>query len=155
MTGIDLKIRLAKPGEAAECAVLFSMDGQDWETVEQRRERCQREFKEVASGRRIVLFAYLDDVLVGSAQLALHFPHLGDGLVQSVVVHSQYRRLGIARSLMEAIEQRARDFLFLRILLDVHPQNTPALNLYESLNYIDAPDETPCFSECTRKQKFL
>ncbi|HEY8646184.1 MAG TPA: GNAT family N-acetyltransferase [Gaiellaceae bacterium] len=61
-------------------------------------------------GRRIILGAFLDGNLVGTAQLVLavppNQPHRAD--VARVLVHRSARRRGIAQQLMEQLEREAR-----------------------------------------------
>jgi len=61
-------------------------------------------------GRRIILGAFLDGNLVGTAQLVLavppNQPHRAE--VARVLVHRSARRRGIAQRLMEQLEQEAR-----------------------------------------------
>jgi ribosomal protein S18 acetylase RimI-like enzyme len=61
-------------------------------------------------GGRIILGAFLDDELVGTAQLVLavppNQPHRAD--VARVLVHRSARRRGIAQRLMDQLEHEAR-----------------------------------------------
>lgn len=74
---------------------------------------------EVGAGRRVLLAAERDQVLVGSAQLDLCFKPNGDNRaeVQKVLVHCTERRQGIGTALMQALEIEAlalrRGLLFL------------------------------------------
>src|SRR5918999_323049 len=64
---------------------------------------------DVESGRRILLAAFADGVLVGTVQVVHasqpNSPHRGD--VAQLLVHRQARRRGIARRLMERVEAEA------------------------------------------------
>ncbi|WP_241671145.1 GNAT family N-acetyltransferase [Dankookia rubra] len=66
--------------------------------------------KDVAAGGRVLLAAWLDGALVGTAQLALDMPenqpHRAD--VAKVLVHPAARRAGIGRALMRRVEAEAR-----------------------------------------------
>jgi len=79
----------------------------------------QRVADEVGAGRRVLLAAERDQVLVGSAQLDLCFKPNGDNRaeVQKVLVHCTKRRQGIGTALMQALEIEAlasrRGLLFL------------------------------------------
>jgi GNAT superfamily N-acetyltransferase len=61
-------------------------------------------------GRRIILGAFLDGDLVGTAQLVMavppNQPHRAD--VARVLVHRSARRRGLAQRLMDRLEQEAR-----------------------------------------------
>ena len=66
--------------------------------------------RDAEQGRRIILGAFLDGNLVGTAQLVLavppNQPHRAD--VARVLVHRSARRRGIAQQLMEQLEREAR-----------------------------------------------
>jgi GNAT superfamily N-acetyltransferase len=66
--------------------------------------------RDAEQGRRIILGAFLDGNLVGTAQLVLavppNQPHRAE--VARVLVHRSARRRGIAQRLMEQLEQEAR-----------------------------------------------
>jgi GNAT superfamily N-acetyltransferase len=66
--------------------------------------------RDAEQGRRIILGAFLDGQLIGTAQLVLGLPpnqpHRAD--VARVLVHRSARRRGIAQRLMDQLEQEAR-----------------------------------------------
>ena len=109
---------------------------------------------EVESGRRILLAAFADGVLVGTVQVVHasqpNSPHRGD--VAQLLVHRHARRRGVARLLMERAELEAvRDQKTLLVLDTV--TGDPAEQLYERLgwtkvgvipNYALYPDGRPC-----------
>jgi len=70
----------------------------------------RRKAAEVAQGKRVLLAAWADGVLAGTAMLDIDMPpnqpHRAD--VQKVLVHPDARRRGMARALMDAIEAEAR-----------------------------------------------
>lgn len=59
----------------------------------------------------------------------------GRYLVVNVAVHPDYRRRGIARMLMEQVDDLVRRRDGRQILLQVVKENTPAIELYQSLHY--------------------
>jgi GNAT superfamily N-acetyltransferase len=109
---------------------------------------------EVESGRRILLAAFADGVLVGTVQVVHasqpNSPHRGD--VAQLLVHRQARRRGIARLLMERAELEAASDGKTLLVLDT-VTGDPAERLYERLgwtkvgvipNYAVYPDGRPC-----------
>lgn len=70
----------------------------------------RRRASDVAQGKRVLLAAWVDGVLCGTAMLDLDMPpnqpHRGD--VQKLLVHPLARRRGLARLLMARIEAEAR-----------------------------------------------
>lgn len=66
--------------------------------------------KDVATGGRVLLAAWLDGTLVGTAQLVLDMPpnqpHRAE--VAKVLVHPAARRAGIGRALMQRVEAEAQ-----------------------------------------------
>jgi ribosomal-protein-alanine N-acetyltransferase len=53
----------------------------------------------------------------------------------SLAVHPQYRKLGVARSLLKALISRLRAGGFTRLILEVRISNRPAITLYKSLGF--------------------
>ena len=92
----------------------------------------------LASGGKIVLVASRDGSIVGTAQLDL------DGMpskrhhaeVSKVLVDPPFRRAGVARALMAAIEQRAEEGG--RWLLTLDTAGDAAETLYRALGYESA-----------------
>ena len=66
--------------------------------------------REVGQGSRILLVALREGQIVGTVQLGLclkpNGPHRAE--VQKLMVHTAWRRQGIAKALMSAIEEQAR-----------------------------------------------
>jgi GNAT superfamily N-acetyltransferase len=89
-----------------------------------------------ASPRTIVLVARDDQGIVGTVQLqaawAPNQPHRGD--LAKLIVHRRARGRGIARALMHAIDQQARDNGFTLLVLDTCKGGT-AEQLYMSLGW--------------------
>lgn len=83
-----------------------------------------------------VLVARLDGRIVGTVQLDLatppNQPHRGE--IKKLLVHPAARRAGIARALMLAIENQARDDQ--RTLLTLDTASAAAERLYASLGYV-------------------
>ena len=83
-----------------------------------------------------VLVARLDERIVGTVQLDLatppNQPHRGE--IKKLLVHPALRRAGIARALMLAIENQARDDR--RTLLTLDTASAAAERLYASLGYV-------------------
>lgn len=93
-------------------------------------------FPAVHAGTCRVLIARCDDRIVGTVQLDLatppNQPHRGE--IKKLLVHPAARRGGIARALMLAIEDQARDAK--RTLLTLDTANDAAERLYASLGYV-------------------
>ncbi|KAA0549117.1 GNAT family N-acetyltransferase [Bacillus sp. BGMRC 2118] len=85
----------------------------------------------------ILLIAKVDNQIVGSVQLHLVMKENGvhRAEIAKLMTHPAYRRYGIGRSLMEALENRA--FLENRTLLVLDTRaGDPSNSLYTKLNYI-------------------
>jgi ribosomal protein S18 acetylase RimI-like enzyme len=82
------------------------------------------------------LVARRDDEIVGTVQLDLatppNQPHRGE--IRKLLVHPSARRAGIARALMLAIEEHAREAN--RSLLTLDTASDGAERLYASLGYV-------------------
>jgi GNAT superfamily N-acetyltransferase len=110
--------------------------------------------RDAADGRRIILGAFLDGALIGTAQLVVavppNQPHRAD--VARVLVHRSARRRGIAQRLMDQLEQEARAEGKTLLVLDA-VTGGDAARLYERLgwnvvgvipDYALYPDGRPC-----------
>lgn len=96
-------------------------------------------FHEVGQGARILLVTRREGVAVGSVQLGLcSRPNgLHRAEVQKLFVHTGWRRQGIAKALMAAIEQEARTAGRSLLYLDTEPHK-PAAAMYEQTGWIRA-----------------
>jgi acetyltransferase len=94
-------------------------------------------FREVGQGSRILLAARREGAVVGSVQLGLCTRPNGlhRAEVQKLFVHTRWRRQGIARMLMIAIEQEARAARRSLLYLDTEPHK-PAAAMYEQTGWI-------------------
>ena len=117
---------------------------------------------DVEANRRVLLAAYDDDRLVGTAQLALaereNSQHRAE--VQKVLVHTRARRRGIARLLMQALEAEAQAAARTLLVLDTCA-GSDAEHLYQRCGYTAAgripnyalfPDGAPCTTVLYYKQ---
>ncbi|UOQ72617.1 GNAT family N-acetyltransferase [Hymenobacter cellulosilyticus] len=91
----------------------------------------------VAEGNRILLVADDNGQLLGTTQLDLATKSNGlhRAEVCKVMVHTQARRQGIARRLLEAVEEKARQRQRTTLLLDTR-QHDPSEQLYQRLGYV-------------------
>ncbi len=104
------------------------------------KEESERYWRNVAldlpRGNRILLAAVDERRVVGSIQLALatqpNGPHRAE--VQKVFVNTSHRNQGIARRLMSAIEQVAREHQRTLLVLDTE-RGSAAETLYEKMGY--------------------
>ena len=99
---------------------------------------------QVSEGNKILLVAQQGETLVGSVQLALETRANGNhrGEVQKLMVHMDYRRQGIARQLMQALDTAAIEAKLSLLVLDVR-KGDPAEMLYRKIDYVhvgDIPD---------------
>ena len=92
----------------------------------------------VAGRERFLLVARVDEEIVGTVQLIVdtppNQPHRAD--VAKLLVHPKVRRQGIARALMNAIEEVARREHRTLLTLDTRTGDS-AERLYRSMGYIE------------------
>ncbi len=90
-------------------------------------------------GTNVIVIAESNGVVVGMAMLARYYRMNGDrvGMIETVVVHHQHRRQGIARMLMERLIGIARQSGVSRIMLTSDDARTAAHKLYESMGFVD------------------
>jgi acetyltransferase len=93
----------------------------------------------LASPHRLMLIAHADGVLAGAIQLLLASTPNGRhrAEVAKLMVHTRYRRQGIGRALMLAVEGTARHAGRTTLVLDTR-QGDPSEQLYLSLGYARA-----------------
>ena len=91
---------------------------------------------EVDDGRRLILAAFVDGVLLGTVQVILALPpnqpHRGE--IAKLLVHRTARRRGVAQLLMDAAEREARAEGKSLLVLDT-VTGDPAERLYERLGW--------------------
>ncbi|MGH9240407.1 MAG: GNAT family N-acetyltransferase [Vicinamibacterales bacterium] len=105
-----------------------------------------RQILTTASSRTVVLIARDQLGIAGTVQLqpawAPNQPHRGD--VAKLIVHRRARGRGIARALMHAIDQHARDHRYTLLVLDTC-KGGAAEQLYTSLGWVRV-GEVPNFA---------
>ncbi len=62
-------------------------------------------------------------------------PGFEEAHLLNITIHPDYRRLGIAKKAIQAIEQTCVERNFERILLEVRQSNLDALSLYQSVGF--------------------
>jgi GNAT superfamily N-acetyltransferase len=107
-----------------------------WLTLDEARAFWRAKAKEVAVGQRILLGAYADAVLVGTATVDCAMPpnQPHHGALQKMLVHPDFRRRGLARALMRGAEQAA--LAAGRTLLTLDTASEAAETLYRSEGYV-------------------
>lgn len=90
----------------------------------------------LATPQRILLVAEIDGEIAGTVQLVLETRPNGNhrAEVSKLLVHTDYRRRGIARALMQQIETEARAAARMLLVLDTQT-GEPAEELYVQLGY--------------------
>ena len=95
--------------------------------------------RDVAAGTRVLLAGWVDGVLAGTVTLdcatPMNQPHRAD--VQKMLVHPAARRRGLARALMQTLEDAARTQQRTLLTLDTRAGDA-AEPLYRSLGYQEA-----------------
>jgi ribosomal protein S18 acetylase RimI-like enzyme len=98
-----------------------------------------QEFALLEDGKRLIFVAFEAAQMVGTVQLVRE--HADSDLskdavyLQALEVHAAHRRQGIARLLIETLENQSRLEGARRVTLMVEPANTPALALYQRLGF--------------------
>ncbi|MGE6754009.1 GNAT family N-acetyltransferase [Rossellomorea sp. NPDC071047] len=86
----------------------------------------------------VILFvAWVDETIAGTVQLHLCTKQNGTNRAEiaKMMVHSKFRQKGIARSLMQTAEKRAKEEGRTLLILDT-VEGAPSNHLYKSLGYI-------------------
>ena len=105
-------------------------------TFETAEEYWLETINEVAQGKRILLVSSEAGEVTGTVQLALATKQNGlhRAEVQKMLVHTSFRRRGIAYALMYAVEEAARSLGRTLLVLDTE-QDSGAEKLYERCGY--------------------
>ncbi|MBN2610260.1 MAG: GNAT family N-acetyltransferase [Bacteroidales bacterium] len=89
---------------------------------------------------KLILFAEADEKMVGLANCFINFatftckPFIN---IHDIIVLDEYRKKGIGRKLMHAIQAHAISMGCSKITLEVREDNIHAQHLYKSLGYMD------------------
>lgn len=105
------------------------------------RQVLEREIMRHDRGMGVIFIAKAEENIVGTAQLVCSHRdrELADGetigCLQGLEVDCQYRKQGIATSLISCVEQAAlsRQFEYLSVMVEL--DNVPAINLYQKLGF--------------------
>jgi acetyltransferase len=91
---------------------------------------------QLSGSYRILLAALAEEQIIGAVQLQLESRANGShrAEVSKLLVHSAYRRQGIGRALMLALEEAARQLGRTTLVLDTR-QGDPSEHLYRGLGY--------------------
>lgn len=89
----------------------------------------------ITQAKGACMVAVRDDQVVGYGQIAVH-ARTPIGRLSSFAVHPEYRRLGVARALLAALEDEAAALGCCAVRLEVRRDNTAALALYLRTGYV-------------------
>ena len=113
-----------------------------WRCTDQyMRQIIEQEIIEHNRGTRVIFIAKVEKAIVGTVEfVSTHRDReLADGRViaylQGLDVDSQCRRQKIGTRLINTVEQEALSRNFERLSVMVEPNNIPALNLYQKLEF--------------------
>jgi len=83
----------------------------------------------------VFLMAFEDDKAIGYVGLSVVFD---EGYMGNLGVIEEYRKKGVGRALMQELLAQCQKLDLAFITLEVRQSNTPAVNLYISLGFIEA-----------------
>jgi ribosomal protein S18 acetylase RimI-like enzyme len=132
---MEIRIRLAGPDQAGEVLQIMS---RSFEEYRERLEPPTGALTETVDDVRTamtqggVLLADVDGEAVGTARYQIRGKYL---YAERVGVLPDYRRCGVGRALMQALEDRARALTLLEVRLGVRASLPSNLRFYENLGY--------------------
>ena len=137
-------IRLAIPEDISIIDELDRMSSSPTRNIHREMEKYFGSVDPSTHERTLIFLAQVGERVAGKAELLLAptsvyeeypgVPHVG--YVKRVIVAPDYRKLGLARQLMQHIIDYGRQELSLNAIdLHVWDQNIPAIRLYESLGF--------------------
>ncbi|MDD1612723.1 MAG: peptidase C39 family protein [Methylococcaceae bacterium] len=122
---------LIRPAKLGDLEGLVKLENASFDTDRLSR----RSFKHwIATEHRALLVAEFDGRIAGYILIIYH-PGTRLARIYSLAVEDRLRGYGIAKKLIAAGEQAARDSGRLYLRLEVSVDNTPAIRLYESLGF--------------------
>ena len=137
-------IRLATPEDTGIIDELDRMSSSPTRTIHREMEKYFGSVNPSTHERTLIFLASVGENVAAKAELMLAPASVyGEnpasshvGYVKRVIVAPEYRKLGLARQLMQHIIQYARTELSLTAIdLHVWEENVPAIRLYESLGF--------------------
>ncbi|MDO8515208.1 MAG: GNAT family N-acetyltransferase [bacterium] len=135
-----LTIRVARGDEFGKVVTIYVDEGSRVEAKAVKKV-VEKEFGDIKSGKRIILFAEIDKKPVGTVQLILESSNKehADGKdlshLHHLKTHKKYCRKGIGEALTYKVENIAREKGFKRMTLGVDEDNPYAKKLYEKWGY--------------------
>ena len=82
----------------------------------------------LTDGRGVGFVALVDGIIVGYGGM---MTVLDEGQITNIAVLPEFRRLGLGRSLVQALQKYAKSNEFSLLSLEVRESNIPAISLYE------------------------
>ena len=137
-------IRLATPEDIAIIDELDRMSSSPIRNVHRDMEKYFGSVDPSTHERTLIFLAQVGEQVAGKAELLLAPTDIGPqdiasfhvGYVKRVIVAPEFRKLGLARQLMQhIIDYGRRELNLTAIDLHVWEQNMPAIRLYESLGF--------------------
>ena len=137
-------IRLATPEDISVIDELDRMSSSPTRTIHREIEKYFGSVDPSTHERTLIFLAQVGERVAGKAELMLAPANTDTeivdsprvGYVKRVIIAQEYRKLGLARQLMQHIIEYARRELALTAIdLHVWEQNIPAIRLYESLGF--------------------
>lgn len=140
---VSLVIRLATPEDIPAIELLDSFSTSPTRHIHRAIEQYFGSVDPSVHEQTLIFLAEIDGTAAAKAELMLPPRNLEQnastqaiGYIKRVVVHPQYRKLGLARQLMQYIITYAHTEQHLEALdLHVWENNLPAIRLYEALGF--------------------
>lgn len=96
----------------------------------------------IDNANTILYVAYVDDAVAGYMGVQIFS---GEGYVTNVATLPKYRRMGVAKALIQEVLKNDMEFL----TLEVRESNIPAINLYSSLGFVEVGKRPRFYREPT------
>ena len=136
---MDLKIIRAKKNHIESVSILFNLYRQFYKYEKNLNDSQKYIYQRIINNESIIFICTKNDKILGFVQLYETFDSLNLDkklILYDLYVLEKYRKLGIARKLMNKSKDFAINNNFSRIELSTAKDNYNAQKLYESLDYI-------------------
>jgi len=95
------------------------------------------DYSKKIADRSVTFEAWEGNRLIGLVAAYLNDKETQTGYITNVSITKEHKNKGITSELLENCIKYARENNFKEIILEIHKDNTPAINLYEKFNFLN------------------
>ena len=108
------------------------------QTYEKEGEYLKEKLEKIASGDEISVSAFLNDKLVGDAEIVRNQGRSSSTGTLGISIIEGYRGIGLGTEMMRILLEKAKEAGYRMVILDVYADNLRAIHLYEKFGFVKA-----------------